>query len=220
MRCIVLLALAALNLLAQSDPPLSVSAGFKIGSPLNDPSARSSAFSTYVQSRWTGGPTVELHLPYRFSVEFNALYRNYRANSSFPFQLGPNVNVYTSTSVQKTNAWDFPLLLKYRLQVGSIRPFVSAGHFWTHESTEASAFYFCSGPQGSCRPADYPAPVPLGGQYRSSATQRGPVGGAGIEFKTRHVMISPELRFSRPTYGNPRDNRFTALVGFTFGKKE
>jgi len=220
MRCIVLLALIALNLLAQSAPSLSVSAGFKIGSPVNDPSGRSSTFSTYVQSRWTGGPTVELHLPWRFSVELNALHRSYRSNSSFPFRLAPDVNAYTTANVHNTNAWDFPLLLKYRFQAGSIRPFVSAGHFWTRESSEASVFYFCSGPQGSCRPADYPLPDLIGGQYHSTATQRGPVGGAGIEFKTRHVMISPEVRFSRPTYGYPRDNRFTALVGFTFGKKE
>ena len=219
MRCIVLLSVAVFGLLAQSDRPVSVSAGFKVGSPLNDPSSRISLFTTYTQSRWTGGPTVELHLPYRFSVEFDALYRNNRTNYSAPFRLGPDVNAFTTTSLQKTNTWDFPLLLKRRFQVGSLRPFVSAGYFWSHESSKTSTLYSCSGPQGSCRPSDYPGPDPRGGQFHFSTTQRGPAAGAGIEFTTRYVTISPELRFSRPTYGYPRDNRFTGLVGFTFRKK-
>jgi len=45
------------------------------------------------------------------------------------------------------------------------------------------------------------------------------VGGVGIEFKTRFLAISPEIRYSHPTQGlYPRDGRFTALVGFAFGK--
>ena len=47
----------------------------------------------------------------------------------------------------------------------------------------------------------------------------GPVAGAGVEFKTQYLTISPELRYSRPT-NSPRDNRFTALVGFTFGARK
>jgi hypothetical protein len=152
-------------------------------------------------------------------VEFDALYRNNSAENSVPFHLGPNVNAYTIASAYKTNAWDFPLLLKYRFQVRSLRPFVSAGYFWSRESTEGSALYLCSGPQGSCRPSDYPGPEPRGGQYHFSSIQHAPAAGAGIEFKTRNVTISPELRFSRHTYGYPRDNRFTGMVGFTFGKK-
>lgn len=218
MRCIVLLTLAAVEVLAQSDKPLTVSAGFKAGSPLNDPSSQLSLFSTYAQGRWTGGPTVELHLPYHFSVEFDALYRNSRTNSSAPFQLGPNVNAYNTSRITKTNAWDFPLLLKYRFRAGPLRPFVSAGYQWSHESTDFSYWYQCSGPQGSCLPSDYPV-EPRGGEYHFSQTRRGPVAGAGIEFRTRYLTISPEVRYNRPASGYPRDNRFTALVGFTFGRR-
>ena len=33
------------------------------------------------------------------------------------------------------------------------------------------------------------------------------------------MTISPEVRFSRITNGYPHENRFTALVGFTFGHR-
>lgn len=217
MRTLVLIALTAAGLAAQSSQPVSLSAGFKIGSPINDPGVRHNLFSTYSQSRWTGGPSLELRLPRNFAVEFNALYRNFRENSSFPSQLGPGVNPYTNFSLRKVNVWEFPLLLKYRFQVGGIRPFVSAGHFWNRESSETTALSLCNGPQGSCRPPEFPQDL-RGGVFRSTFVQRGVVGGAGIEFRTRYVTIAPELRFSRPTNGYPRENRVTGLVGFSFGK--
>jgi hypothetical protein len=203
---------------AQSSSPVSLLAGVKLGAPINDPSSQSNVYSTYNQSRWTGGPAVELRLPLNFAVEFNALARSYRQNNSFPVQLRPDLHPYASTSMQKTNVWDFPLLLKYRFHVGSIRPFVSAGHSWSRVSSESTTLYTCTGPQGSCRPADFPQDLP-GGFWKHTSTQRSVVTGAGIEFRAGHLNITPELRFSHPTHGNPRDNRFTALVGFSFGGK-
>jgi hypothetical protein len=216
MRFILLFTTATLHLAAQSELPLSF--GFKLGSPINTPD-RNSWSSTYTQGRWTGGPTVELHLPYRFSIEFDALYLTTRATDSFQFQFGPNVNPLAFTNRRETSEWNFPLMLKYRFHVGSVRPFLTAGYYWLRESNEESSLYHCLGPQGSCIPSDSPFPQPLGGQRSYTATVKGVVGGAGIEFRTKHVMISPEVRFSRPTNGTPRDNRFTALVGFTFGRR-
>lgn len=219
MRSFLPLTLAAANLCAQSSLPISVSGGFKIGAPINDSPKRYDVFSTYDQSRWTGGPAVELHLPYRFSIQFEALYRTYREKSTYPFRFDRNASLYLTQSDQKTNVWDFPLMVKYRFQVGSIRPFVNAGYYWSRESSERSSFYSCTGPEGSCLPPGSPFPDPRGGYSENTSTQRGIVAGAGIEFKMGHLRISPEVRFSRPTYGSPRDNRFTGMVGFTFGKK-
>src|SRR5580692_10367980 len=112
MRYILLIPLSTCVLFAQSDHLFSLSAGFKLGSPLNDPSSRTSLFSDYTQGRWTGGPTIELNLSHGFSAEFDALYRNYRTNSSYSFQLSPDVNPYAATNFTKANVWDFPLLLK------------------------------------------------------------------------------------------------------------
>ena len=44
--------------------------------------------------------------------------------------------------------------------------------------------------------------------------------GAGLDFKTHYVTISPEVRFNHFTDGYPHENRVTALVGFTFGHKK
>ena len=59
-----------------------------------------------------------------------------------------------------------------------------------------------------------------GAQFSYSTVQRGPVVGAGLDFKTHYVTISPELRFNHFTDGYPHENRVTALVGFTFGHKK
>jgi hypothetical protein len=217
MRYILFAPLATCGLFAQSDHLLSPSVGFKLGSPLNDPSSRTSLFSSYTQGRWTGGPTVELNLSHGFSVEFDALYRNYRTNSSYSFRSGPDLNPYIVENLAKANVWDLPLLLKKRFTVGSLRPFISAGYQWSNERSTTSFSYICAGPQGSCSTPGYPV---LGfGQTKSSTLVEGPVAGAGIEFKTRYGRISPEVRFSRPTDAYPRDNRLTGLVGFTWGKK-
>ena len=216
MRYIITLTLAISFCCAQ---PISVSAGFKLGAPLNDPSAAKTLGTSYVQGRWTGGPTVELHLPHRFSLEFDALYRNYQRNTTSSFQLAPNVNSYLASTANKTNAWDFPILLKYRFQVGSLHPFISGGYGFTHESSHGSYKFSCTGPIGSCRPADYPSELGAG-TSRSSHNERGPVAGLGLDFRRGPITITPEFRFSRATYGAyPQDNRFTALVGFSFGKR-
>jgi hypothetical protein len=56
-------------------------------------------------------------------------------------------------------------------------------------------------------------------QLKDSGFRHGPAAGAGLEFRTKHVTITPELRWSRNINTFPRDNRFTGMVGFTFGRK-
>jgi hypothetical protein len=210
------LLLLPLTLLAQTENPGTITYGFKIGSPINDPASQTGFQSTYNQSRWTGGPTIELHLPYRFAIEFDALYWSNRTNSNHRLQFGSDLNLLTVDLLRKTRAWDFPLLLKHRFQVGALRPFVSAGYLFTHESTERTTIYQCPASMSSCVPQEYPASI-LGGRTGRSQFRGGPAAGVGLEFKTRHVTITPELRFSRLINTYPRDNRFTGMVGFTFG---
>lgn len=207
MRPIVLFHLAVLGLLAQSGKPYTLSGGFLAGSPINDSSSLSSLFATHTQGRWTSGPKVEVHLPRRFSAEFDALFRNSRSNFS------------TDSSLGKKNVWDFPLLLKCRFQLGTLRPFVSGGYCYSRESSQMTSLYQCSGPQGSCLPAGSRAALAIGGQSHSTNAVRGVAGGVGLEFKTRSMTIATEMRFHRPTNSYPRESRFTGLVGFTFGKR-
>lgn len=217
MRCIAFFSLALGGLLAQDYRPGSFSYGFKLGSPINDPQSQVNYRTTYQQGRWTGGPTIELHLPYRFSIEFDALYRQERSNQSYTVRYDQNLPPYVASIVTKTRSWDFPLLLKYRFAIGNLRPFVSGGWQFTHENRENTAISECTGPtQNSCAPA--PSAFLPGNFYNQSSVMRGgPAAGAGLEFKTRYVTITPELRFSRAIHTYPRDNRFTGMVGFTFG---
>ena len=218
MRYSLILALAACSLYAQSDRVGSISIGAKIGAPINEPSNSFFLGTTNTtQGRWTGGPTIEVQLPFRFSFEFDALYRNSRTNSNYSFTQFGATNPYTVAATQRSNSWDFPLMLKYHFHAGPLRPFIAGGVQLTHDSIDASYFYTCGGPAGTCLAAGGTALV--FGQTNYTRDTTGPVAGAGVEFRTRYMSISPELRYSRPT-NNSRDNRFTALVGFNFGLRK
>jgi hypothetical protein len=191
-----------------------ISYGFKLGTPVNDPS---NPFSTSSQSRWTGGPFVELHLPRRFSVEFSTLFRTSRTNEDRPFRLGEAQSAYLFSSTDKVKTWDFPLLLKYRFTEGRFRPFLGAGGAWSHRRSEFEVLYSCLGPQGSCRPTEYPVDLFYSSQ-KSTLTRFGPAASAGFDIATEHVMISPEVRWNRSFSGGPTRNQYTVMVGFSFGR--
>ena len=101
--------------------------GVKAGVPLTDffSTVQSANFGfNSTTNRYIVGPTVELRLPFGLGVEFDVLYRhlNY-AGSSF------GVDVLTSSSTTG-NAWEFPLLAKYRFPSKVVRPYVDAGVAW------------------------------------------------------------------------------------------
>jgi opacity protein-like surface antigen len=222
-RYLPLFFLYAVCLTGQTSKWFPVSPGVKLGAPINNPSEPffGNTSSTTQSSRWTGGPTVELHLPLNLSLEFDALYRNSRTVTSGPFQFGTATNAYLTSGTRDTSAWDLPLLVKWRIPTGtSIRPFVSAGYQWTHQKVDASYFYTCSGPTGSCLPTEISGPGPTSGFLKYSNVKRGIAAGAGLEFRTKYVLISPEVRYNRNVESYPRENRFTALVGFTIGKRK
>jgi hypothetical protein len=154
---------------------------------------------------------VELHLPFDFSIEFDALYRGSQGATSFAYNPLPTTSSVLFNSNQKTKAWDFPLLLKYRFLKGPVRPFLSAGYAWSHESTKTFVSSTCLGAIGSC---DFPNffLAPAGGSHYTTERQ-GPVLATGVEFKAHRVFISPEVRWTHLT--QPNTNQVTMLVGFT-----
>jgi hypothetical protein len=111
---IVLLLLVA----ASAALPQRLSVGLKLGHPFKD------VFKTGVTAdrvinpssgRYTIGPTVELYLPHRVSVEMDLLYRPAK---------------YTSDPATTASEWRLPLLVKYRLRGGVVAPFVAGGVAW------------------------------------------------------------------------------------------
>ena len=189
--------------------------GFKLGVPFSD--ENTGPFTTKTQSRWTGGPFVELHLPYRLGVEFSVIARTSSENTTLTFPFGTNLNPYVASIKDKVNTWDFPLLLKYRFTQGKFRPYIGAGAAWSHRRSEMESVYSCMGPQGSCRPPELSGEI-VGGSRKSTLTKFGPAASAGVDIKTQYVTISPEVRWNRTFSGGPTRNQFTVGVGFGFGK--
>src|SRR5215469_13297405 len=101
-----------------------VSVGVKGGVPVTQAVAccYSSPTNILDTGRWTVGPTIEFRLLFGFSVEADALYRGYRQQfsvTSSEFIL-PGVSTVTYPAIffsshSSTKAWDFPILLKYRI---------------------------------------------------------------------------------------------------------
>ena len=112
------------------------------------------------------GPTVELMLPARLSVEFDMLYRSFSADL-----LRTGAGILAEDSGQ---AWEFPLVAKYRLTKGLVAPFVSGGLAFRH----------------------------LSGLRKIDDALNGGAGtgfclGAGLEGKLIVLRLSPEIRYTR-----------------------
>jgi len=143
------------------------------------------------------GPTIEVHLPLRLSVELDALYRP--LNLTVRNTIVSSPPIITSVS-SKLNSWEFPLLAKYRLPSHLITPFIEAGPSFRSVTNESFA-----------------------GTQLSGA---GFTAGVGMEGKLGPIRIAPAVRYTRwgadsdlnVSMLNPRSNLNQAefLVGLTF----
>jgi opacity protein-like surface antigen len=183
MRPLFLLLLGAVSAWAQL-----FSYGVRAGMPLNNflDAAQSQQFAfNSTTNRYIVGPTAELHLPFGLGVEFDILYRRFDYNGS-----GTLAGVVTSNSATG-NAWEFPLLVKYRFPMKIVHPFVDAGVSWdklsglTQTITRAAA-NIITGTTTTSNPAE----------LNATAT-RGFVMGAGLSVKVLVIHVSPEIRFTR-----------------------
>ena len=192
----------------------AVSIGVKGGVPITDAlnTARgvSSAYFTNTK-RYLIGPTVEFHLPARFSIEIDALYKRlgYQYEAT-----GPTVNASTVA-----NSWEFPVLGKFEIFPGPVRPFIDAGASFRHLSGIKQIRQTISGVTLNeveiANPAEF-----------NKENDIGFVFGAGIAFKMGRVRISPEVRYTRWGGENFRDpinsllrtnrNQGDFMLGLTF----
>lgn len=105
--------------------PQHLSFGLKAGHPFEDVfSNRVSAASVYTPAsgRYTIGPVVELHLPFRVSVELDLLYRPVKYNIK-------GINSGTLSDLT-AGEWRIPVLAKYQLRPGLVSPFLAGGVCW------------------------------------------------------------------------------------------
>jgi opacity protein-like surface antigen len=157
------------------------------------------------------GPTFELRLPFGLGIEIDALYRRFNYNQYINGVAGTD---FVSTS---GNAWEFPVLGKYRFKAPVARPYIVGGVAWdtlsglTQNVQRAVA---STGVISSPRPAEL-----------NEKTTIGYVVGAGLDVKVLFLHVSPEIRFTRwgakhfldPNGGlSSNQNQTEFLVGITF----
>jgi opacity protein-like surface antigen len=177
MRPLFLLLLGAVSAWAQL-----FSYGVRAGVPLNNflDAAQSQQFAFNATNRYIVGPTAELHLPFGLGVEFDILYRRFDYNGN-----GTVAGIVTSSSAAG-NAWEFPLLAKYRFPMKMVHPYVDAGVAWDALSGLKQAITRNSITTSTSSPAE----------LNTTAT-RGFVMGAGLSVKVLVIHVSPEIRFTR-----------------------
>lgn len=191
--------------------------GVKGGVPLTDFFNVASAFPDQSSAlantnRYVIGPTVELRLPAGLGVEFDALFRQYDYQTAGGFIVGS-----TSTKAS-SNAWEFPLLLKYPMPTRVVRPFIDAGVVWDHlQGLEATVTPIVSAAGVTTSQTSNPPEL-------KNTTTMGAVVGAGLDIHALFLHISPEVRYTRWTsqhftFGNvlnSNQNQAEFLLGITF----
>jgi opacity protein-like surface antigen len=142
-----------------------------------------------------------VRLPAGFGLEVDALYRNFEYTASLS---GPEALLQNRAN----NAWEFPLLVKYRLPGPFVRPYLDAGVAWDRWSGFTQLTSLVSATKSDV-----------------SGVNTGFVVGAGIELHLPLVKLSPEVRYSRWGAQNlsgpgsllqTNENRAEFLVGLTF----
>jgi opacity protein-like surface antigen len=181
--------------------------GVRLGVPITD------AFNTVESSnyafnattdRYVVGPTAELHLPFGFGLEVDALYRHmsYTGSGLVGSIAGSSVN---------SGDWEFPLLVKYRFPMKIVRPYVDAGVAWDKLSGLTQSVKDSIANQS-------PTVV-------NQNTTAGFVLGGGIDVHIIKVHLMPELRYTRwgsAQFSDPSgllhsaQNQGEFLVGITF----
>src|ERR1700747_286515 len=93
--------------------------GVKGGVVLTDDINSSGSSATSESKRYTIGPMLEIGLPFGFGFGVDALYRRQGYRTSFGNFAG------SFSASERSNTWEFPLLLKYKLPFPILRPYAA-----------------------------------------------------------------------------------------------
>ena len=204
--------------------------GVKGGIPLTDALVTSSRFLSIDQlrpsdiffsntKRYTVGPSVELGLPRRLAVEFDALYKRLDYNGMVVASVGPNQFGTRIQTIGTANSWEFPLLLKARSAGRQLKIFGDLGVSFHRVSASAQVtnFVFSTGTTTITKTG---SPAELRDPFNA-----GFVLGGGLEFRVPFLRISPEVRYTHWGSKNFQEsngllrtnwNQADFLLGITF----
>jgi len=136
--------------------------------------------------RYTAGAAVEIGLPWRLSVEANALYKHARQDRF----AGPAPSAVLVQQGTRIDIWEIPLLLKYRWRARPVTPFAVAGA--TIRRVKDLDIDFISIPTFPGFP---------GTRLRYSAQSNEPLRygetfGGGVAWKLGPLRVEPEIRYT------------------------
>jgi opacity protein-like surface antigen len=173
-----------------------VSVGIRAGMPLTDfVSTVQNQFSDFYSNTrpYILGPTIEFRLPAGLGIELDALYR--RLNYSGTVGLltddfyGTPAVIGTAISSTSADAWEFPLLLKYRFHVPVVKPYVDAGFAWDTLAGLKQSIRQTVGAITNNSTTSTPADL-------SKKGTSGFVIGAGLDIHAVVMHLSPEVRYT------------------------
>jgi hypothetical protein len=165
----------------------------------------------FYQKPYAVGPTVEINLPWRFSLQEGMLYERFHQDVSegiTPSREG-GVNFGFITSVA-ANAFSFPLLARYNFARHRIKPFIEAGATLRHLGTftgEGIQLDFHLHPNSTAFQFD-----------PGKAVDVAVTGGVGFRYRVAIVDVVPEIRILHWTaqYEQPAQNQAMLTLTFTF----
>jgi hypothetical protein len=126
---------------------------------------------------------AEIRLPFRLGVEADALYR------TFGYTSHSQSCCAASTIRERSNSWEFPLIVKYRIPAPLVHPFVGIGADWRHvQGTDTSYGYYMSAPSQGTYFNNVRGPT-------NYSLTHGLVVSAGVDLGVRHIRFSPQFRY-------------------------
>ena len=160
----------------------TVSFGGKVGLPISDAfslNGQASLVNNYTADtrRFTAGPSVEVVLPSRLSIEADALYRRLSyASNPFGFD--------TFRATTTGNSWEFPVLIKRDVSSVALHPYGALGvSFRRVEGTTTLS-------NGTIQSTQDPLEL-----VRRWST--GFVAGGGVQLPLGPIRFLPEIRYTR-----------------------
>jgi len=200
-----------------------VTFGVRVGEPLTDfastvQSALGSGNNVSLNQRpYILGPTVELRLPAGLGIELDALYRRQNYTETIVTANPPTTQTTTFTSTS-ADAWEFPLLGKYRFGPKLIHPFFDAGIAF--DSLQGLSQTVKNTVDNITNASSSGTPSQL-----LHSTVHGYVFGGGLDIKFLVIHIQPEIRYTRwgakqffsvSGWLNSNQNQAEFLLGITF----
>jgi hypothetical protein len=164
------------------------------------------------------GPTIEIGLTHGFAVEFDAVYHRQGFFSTFYH------DTLYYTPGERDNSWEFPLLLKYKLRLSVVNPFIEAGVAPRTITGRAVGTF-----QSDGYTLSPPYPTSSSVSYSPSV---GFIAGGGLQFNLGHLRLAPQVRYTRwataPVSGlyyslgstySSNQNQLDVLVGISWKLK-